>query len=107
MGNLKKQFDSYDALPSKLRGTLANAVFDWDATLVAEALELGAAVEGIIARILEDEQRRLPIDAYVMYGPDHPRAARSVRADWLRYYRYPAKAGYWWGHRSQNPSAAK
>ena len=96
MGNLKKQFDSYDALPGKLRRTLANAAFDWDATLVAQALELGAAVEGIIARILEDERRRLPIDAYVMYGPDHPGAARNVRADWLRYYHYPAKAGYWW-----------
>ncbi|WP_036257342.1 DUF6525 family protein [Methylocapsa aurea] len=96
MRTLKKQFDCYDALPSNLRKILANAAFDWDAALVAQALELGAAAEGIIARILEDERRRLPIDAYVMYGPDHPGAARNVQANWLRYYHYPAKTGYWW-----------
>lgn len=93
---LKKQFDCYDALPSKLRETLANAAFDWDATLVAQALELGAVAEGVMARILEDEQRRLPIDTYVMYGPDHPGAARKVQANWLRYYHYAARSSYWW-----------
>ncbi|WP_026606272.1 DUF6525 family protein [Methylocapsa acidiphila] len=97
MRNLKKQLDCFDRLPASLRATLANAAFDWDATLVASALEVGAAAEGVIARILDDEQRRLPIDAYVMYGPDHPGAARSVQANWLRYYHYPARSGgYWW-----------
>jgi hypothetical protein len=97
MSNLKKQFDCYDSLPFVLRTVLAEAAFDWDATLVAEALSLGAAAEGIAARIREDERRRLPIDNYVMYGPDHPGSARNVQAAWLKYYHYPAHAGFWWG----------
>jgi hypothetical protein len=97
MANLKKQFDCFDALPGNLRTVLANAAFDWDASLVAEALQLGAAAEGVASRIREDERRRLPIDNYVMYGPDHPGSARNVQANWLRYYHYPAKSGYWWG----------
>jgi len=97
MRNLKKQFDCYDRLPLELRQTLANTAFDWDATLVAEALDLGTAPEGIISRIIEDERRRLPIDNYVSYGPHHPGAATSVQANWLRYYQYPAKRDYWWG----------
>jgi hypothetical protein len=97
MRHLKKQFDCYDALPASLRTVLAEAAFDWDATLVAEALGLGASEDGIAARIREDERRRLPIDNYVMYGPDHPGAARNVQTTWLRHYHYPVKAGYWWG----------
>ena len=93
---LKKQFECYDALPANLRETLANAAFDWDATLVAQALDLGAGADGVLARILEDEQRRLPIDTYVMYGPDHPGAPRDVQPNWLRYYHYAARNSYWW-----------
>ncbi|ACB96288.1 DUF6525 family protein [Beijerinckia indica] len=96
MGRLKKQFDCYDRLPETLRTVLANAAFDWDATLVAEALDLGAPPEGVIARIREDERRRLPIDNYVMYGPAHPQAAASVQANWLKYYHYPLTREYWW-----------
>lgn len=97
MRHLKKQFGCYDDLPAKLRAVLADAAFDWDATLVAEALGLGAAADGVAARIREDERRRLPIDNYVMYGPDHPGAARNVSVSWLRHYHYPVKPGYWWG----------
>lgn len=97
MRQLKKQFACYDALPATLRAVLADAAFDWDATLVAEALGLGAAADGIAARIVEDDRRRLPIDNYVMYGPDHPGAARNVQTNWLRHYHYPGKSGYWWG----------
>jgi hypothetical protein len=97
MRTLKKQFDCFDRLPPKLRHVLANAAFDWDATLVAEALDLGAVPEAVTVRILEDERRRLPIDNYVMYGPDHPGSARNVQANWLKYYHYPVTRNYWWG----------
>jgi hypothetical protein len=78
MANLKKQFDCFDALPGNLRTVLANAAFDWDASLVAEALQLGAAAEGVASRIREDERRRLPIDNYVMYGPDRRAMSRRI-----------------------------
>jgi hypothetical protein len=97
MSNLKRQFQCFDALPSKLRAVLANAAFDWDATLLAEAIELGASAEALLLRILEDERRRLPIDNFVMYGPQHPGSAPTVQANWLRYYHYPVQGAYWWG----------
>ncbi|MGB8278672.1 MAG: DUF6525 family protein [Methylovirgula sp.] len=97
MARLKRQFDCFDRLPPKLRDVLANAAFDWDATLIAEVLDLGTAAEALAARIAEDDRRRLPVDNYVMYGPEHPGAAAHVPANTLKFYRYPAKPGYWWG----------
>lgn len=97
MARLKRQFDCFDRLPPKLRDTLANAAFDWDATLIAEVLDLGTAAELLAARIVEDDRKRLPIDTYVMYGPEHPGAPRHVPPNTLKFYKYPARPSYWWG----------
>jgi hypothetical protein len=96
MSSLKRQFQCFDALPSKLRAVLANSAFDWDATLFSEAIELGASPDALLSRVLEDEQRRIPIDNYIMYGPDHPGSARTVQLNWLKYYKYPLQGSYWW-----------
>lgn len=97
MARLKRQFDCFDRLPAQLRAVLANAAFDWDATLIAEVLDLGTAAETLAARITEDDRRRLPVDNYVMYGPEHPGAPPHVPVNTLKFYRYPAKPSYWWG----------
>ncbi len=97
MARLKRQFDCFDRLPPTLRDTLANATFDWDATLIAEVLELGTAADALAARIAEDDRRRVPVDNYVMYGPLHPGSPAHVPANTLKFYRYPTRPNYWWG----------
>ena len=98
MRNLKRQFDCYDSLPAALRQALAEAAFDWDATMIAEALDVGIPSEVLLTRVRDDEKRRLPIDNYVMYGPEHPGSAMNVKPEALQYYRYPIARYYWWAH---------
>lgn len=97
MARLKRQFDCFDRLPAPLRETLAQAAFDWDATLIAEVLDLGTPPETLAARIVADDQRRLPVDTYVMYGPEHPSAPAYVPPNTLKFFKYSAQPSYWWG----------
>jgi hypothetical protein len=96
MANRKQQFKCFDSLPAKLREILANAAFPWDATLIAEAIDLGVSPDLVLSKILEDERRRLPIDNYVMYGPEHPGSAPNVQPNLLKFYHYPINRTYWW-----------
>lgn len=96
MARRKRQFDCFDRLPAPLRSVLANAAFDWDATMIAEGLDVGASAELLAERIVADDRRRLPVDNYVMYGPEHPGAAPHVPPNTLKFYRYPAGPRFWW-----------
>ncbi len=93
---LKRQFDCYDRLPPQLRDMLANANFDNDATMFAEALDVGIAADLLRSRFLSEEAKRLPVDNYVMYGPEHPGSAKSVAEAQLRYFHYTLRKYFWW-----------
>jgi hypothetical protein len=93
---LKRQFDCYDRLPPQLREMLANANFDNDATMFAEALDVGISADLLRSRFMSEEAKRLPVDNYVMYGPEHPGSAKSVQEAQLKYFHYTLRRYFWW-----------